>query len=110
MKISSVSYGSDGFPTNRYDLHASALPYWKLRDSLYADGELVLYGSRIVIPAALRRRTLTRLHDSHCGVDATRRHARQTVFWPGIDADIKNTVEACESCQRLLPSQQNETY
>ncbi|XP_045105474.1 uncharacterized protein LOC123500985 [Portunus trituberculatus] len=35
-----------------------------------------------------------RLHDSHRGVEATRRRARQTVFWPGIDSDIANTVRA----------------
>lgn len=103
-----LAYVSSGFPTNRYDLHNSVLPYWKFRDSLYADGELVLYGQRIVIPATLRRRTLARLHDSHRGVEATKRRAKQTVFWPGIDSDIKNTVEACESCQLLQPSQQRE--
>lgn len=97
-----------GFPTNRYDLHASLLPYWKLRDALSADGDLVLYGSRIVVPAALRRRTLARLHDSHKGVEATKRRARQTVFWPGLDSDIANTVAACESCQVLRPSLQQE--
>ncbi|MEL6606359.1 MAG: RNase H-like domain-containing protein, partial [Cyanobacteria bacterium J06614_10] len=108
--IQLVQYVSNGFPTNRYDLHASALPYWKLRDNLYADGELVLYGSRIIIPSAFRKRILTRLHDSHRGVEATRRRARQTVFWPGIDADIKNTIEACDACQQFLPSQQQEPY
>ena len=105
-----LQYVSNGFPSNRYNLHASALPYWKIRDSLYADGELVLYGPRIVIPTALRKRTLAHLHDSHRGIEATRRRARQTVFWPGIDSDIKNTVEACDSCQQLLPSQQQEPY
>nr|XP_027214367.1 uncharacterized protein LOC113807327 [Penaeus vannamei] len=85
---------STGFPSNRYDLHKSLLPYWKIRDSLSADGELVLYGQRIIIPTAYRRRTLTQLHASHRGVEATKRRARQTVFWPGIDADIKSTVEA----------------
>ncbi|XP_064116656.1 uncharacterized protein K02A2.6-like [Macrobrachium nipponense] len=97
-----IHYVSNGFPTNRYDLHASALPYWKLRDNLYADGGLVLYGPRIVIPAALRRRTLDRLHDSHRGIEATRRRAMQTVFWPGINADIKSKVESCEA--PLLPN------
>lgn len=99
---------TSGFPSNRYELHSSLLPYWKLRDHLCADGELVLYGQRIVVPAALRRRTLARLHDSHRGVEATRRRARQTVFWPGIDSDIANTVRACEPCQVLQPSQQQE--
>ncbi|MFV0366579.1 MAG: RNase H-like domain-containing protein [Mangrovibacterium sp.] len=97
-----------GFPANRYSLHTSLLPYWKLRDSLSVDGSLVLLGARIVIPAALRRQTLARLHDSHRGVEATKRRSRQTVFWPGIDSDITNTVAACESCQLLRPSQQQE--
>ncbi|XP_068238582.1 uncharacterized protein [Palaemon carinicauda] len=97
-----------GFPTNRYDLHASLLPYWKLREALSTDGTLVLYGARIIVPAALRRHTLARLHDSHRGVEATKRRARQTVFWPGIDSDIANTVAACEPCQVLRPSQQQE--
>lgn len=99
---------TSGFPSNRYELHSSLLPYWKLRDHLCADGELVLYGQRIVVPAALRRRTLARLHDSHRGVEATRRRAKQTVFWPGIDSDIANTVRACEPCQVLQPSQPKE--
>ena len=68
----------------------------------------MLYGSRILVPAALRRHTLARLHDSHRGVEATKRRARQTVFWPGIESDIANTVAACESCQVLRPSQQQE--
>ena len=99
---------TSGFPSNRYDMHNSVLPYWKLRDSLSADGELVLYGQRIVVPTALRRRTLARLHDSHKGVEATKRRARQTVFWPGINSDILNTVQSCEPCQVFLPSQQQE--
>ncbi|KAG0716613.1 Transposon Tf2-9 polyprotein [Chionoecetes opilio] len=34
--------------------------------------------------------------------------AQQTVFWPGIDADITSTVQTCEPCQVLQPSQQQE--
>ncbi|XP_042891228.1 uncharacterized protein K02A2.6-like [Penaeus japonicus] len=96
-----------GFPNNRYDLHNSLHPYWKIRDDFYCDGNLVLYGARMVIPIALRRRILTRLHDSHCGFKATKR-ARQTVYWPGIDTDILNTIRACEPCQILQPNQQQE--
>jgi len=99
---------SSGFPSNRYDLHSSLLPFWKIRDNLSIDGELVLYGARVIVPAALRRRTLSCLHDSHRGVESTKRRAKQTVFWPGIDSDITSTVHACESCQMFQPSQQQE--
>ena len=97
-----------GFPSNRYDLHNSLLPFWKLRDSLSVDEDLILYGARVVVPEALRRRTLARLHDCHRGVEATKRRARQAVFWPGINSDIANTVQACEPCQIMQPSQQQE--
>ncbi|XP_063591351.1 uncharacterized protein LOC134768457 [Penaeus indicus] len=97
-----------GFPKDRYNLPSALRPYWKIRNELYNDGDLVLYGPRVVVPASLRRSTLARLHDSHCGVEATKRRAQQTVFWPGINADIVNTVRACEPCQRLQPSQQQE--
>lgn len=101
---------TSGFPFNRYDLNKALLPDWKMRNDLYADGDLVLYGPRIVVLAALRHRTLTHLHDSHRGVEATKRRAQQTVFWPGINSDIANTVHACEACQVLQPSQQQEPW
>ena len=99
-----------GFPSHRYDLHNSLLDYWKIRGELYCDGDLVLYGPSIVVPAALRKSVLRRLHDSHRGAEATKRRAKQTVFWPGINADITNVVRACDACQTLLPSQQQEEY
>ncbi|XP_076037654.1 uncharacterized protein LOC143023062 [Oratosquilla oratoria] len=99
---------TSGFPSDRYALPRPLLPYWKIRDNLHADGDLVLYGMRIVVPNALRRRILARLHDSHRGVEATKRRAGQTVFWPGINSDIANTVQSCEPCQYLQPSQQKE--
>ncbi|XP_071530472.1 uncharacterized protein [Panulirus ornatus] len=61
-----------------------------------------------IIPAALCRSVLTSLHDSHRDIEATKRRARQTVWWPGITSDIVNTVEACDASQTLQPSQVKE--
>lgn len=47
-----------------------------------------------VVPAALRRSVLAPLHDSHRGAEVTKRRARQAVYWPGIYANIVNTVSA----------------
>ena len=97
-----------GFPSNLYDLNNSLLPYWKLCDDLYCDGDLVFYKARVVVPAALRHLTLDCLHASHRGAEATKRWAHRTVFWPGIDGDIVNTVRSCEPCQVFQPNQQQE--
>jgi hypothetical protein len=72
------------------------------------DDGLVLLGQRLVVPQALRKEVLKRLHASHQGIERTLRRARQTVFWPGITSDIKATVENCEACQVIRPSQCKE--
>ncbi|XP_037773205.1 uncharacterized protein LOC119568859 [Penaeus monodon] len=97
-----------GFPNDRYNLPSTLCPYWKIRNELYKDGDLVLYGPRVVVPASLRRSTLARLHDCQSGVEATKRRAQQTVFWPGINADIVKLFVPVNPCQRLQPSQQQE--
>lgn len=61
-------------------------------------------GPHILVPSALQRDVLERLHDSHRGVEATKRCAR----WPGINADITNVVRACGACQMMQPSLQQE--
>ena len=86
------------------DLPEKIRSYFKLRDELSEWNELVLYKGRIIIPISLRKQILNRLHASHQGYERTRRRATNTVFWPGITADIKSTVDACSACQELRPS------
>ena len=45
---------------------------------------------------------------SHQGVERTKRRARQTVYWPGINNDIATTILSCNSCQEGRPSQRKE--
>ncbi|XP_047501826.1 uncharacterized protein K02A2.6-like [Penaeus chinensis] len=102
--LDKVTYG---FPAKCDNLDSDLLPYWKEHDNLYHDEDLILLGPRIVVPSTLCREVLARLHD-HRGVEATKRRARQTVWWPGINSDITNVVRSCEPCQVLLSSQQQE--
>lgn len=97
-----------GFPERRKDLEVMLRSYWGVRSMLAVDDGLIVYGARLLIPHSLRRETLERLHDGHQGVDRTRRRARQTVYWPGIDNDIANIVTSCSQCRPLLPRHQNE--
>ena len=97
-----------GFTSSKDTLSEDLVPYWKVRDQLTLDGNLVLYGAHILVPQTLRRQVLTRFHDNHRGVEATKRRTRQTVWWPNINNDITNVVRSCEACQIMLPSQQRE--
>ena len=78
--------------------------FFAIRHDLWIADELVTYGSRVVIPATLRKDVLRQLHASHQGQDRTLRRARQVVYWPSITNDIRNVVRSCAECAERLPS------
>ncbi|KAK3874801.1 hypothetical protein Pcinc_020289 [Petrolisthes cinctipes] len=98
----------NGFPEHRHELDNSLRAYWPVRSLLATDDDFIVYGPRLLIPLSLRRETLERLHDGHQGMERTKRRARQTIYWPGIDRDIENIVSGCSRCRPLLPSHPNE--
>ena len=65
-----------GFPASI----GSVAAFWNIQNELSLDDGLVLYGPCIVVPTAARREVLARLHDSHQGVDRTKRRARQCIL------------------------------
>ena len=87
-------------------LSAALKPYWRHRSDFSStpDG-LLLFGQRIVIPAALRLQVLDQIHTGHQGIMKCRQHARQSVWWPGISAHLLAHVENCQTCarQRMQP-------
>ena len=94
----------NGFPCNQNEIDPVLRPYAKMKDLLCLDNGLIVCGQRLVIPRRLRKEVLQRLHSAHQGIERTRRRTRQSVYWPGIDNDVKNTVQSCKNCQQMLPS------
>lgn len=99
-----IKYIKNSFPKIKQDLDQQSQMYWNVRDELSYEDGLIIKGCQIVIPKEARKSVLQRLHDSHHGIVRTKRRARQTVFWPGMTSDIKNTVDSCEMCQIHRPS------
>nr|XP_039272254.1 uncharacterized protein K02A2.6-like [Styela clava] len=48
------------------------------------------------------------LHERHKGIGSTRRLAQESVYWPGISSDIKDTVGNCRICASIQLSQAKE--
>ena len=93
-----------GFPKHRSALAESCRRYWGMRQHLSVDEDLIVCGCRLLIPAAMRREVLQKLHESHQGSVRTKQRARLVAYWPGIDHDIDNVVLSCKRCQDLLPA------
>jgi hypothetical protein len=96
-----------GFPNDKCNLEMDLLPYWCVRERLAIDevDEMIVVGSRIVVPQSMRAEILRQLVTMHQGATKTRQRARTTVYWPNMDNDIANATKNCETCIKRLPSQ-----
>ena len=91
-------------PEHMKDGHPAKL-YQKVWHELSVEGDLIIKdGNKIVVPKGARREILEASHGSHSGITKTRELMRELYFWPGMGNDVRNMVEACGECQRMLPS------
>ena len=89
--------------------HSELRNYWNLRHDLTQVGDLILYKDSLVIPQSMRQLILARIHDGHLGQVKCTDRARGHVFWPGITADIRQTVASCPPCQVYQNQNAQET-
>ena len=78
-------------------------------DELVVDHGIVFRSNRCVIPHSLRHEVLQKVHESHMGAEGCIRRARESVFWPGMTAQVRDYVAKCGMCQMFGQKQQRET-
>nr|XP_037291669.1 uncharacterized protein K02A2.6-like [Rhipicephalus microplus] len=69
---------------------------------------IVLKGTKVIIPKAMRAKILGRIHEGHLGINKCKARARRLVFWPGLNGGIENLVKNCAVCQKYAYRQQSE--
>ena len=92
-------YCRTGWPEKRL-VEPDLRQYWKARSSLTVHKDLLLYNHRIVVPVALRKETLKRVHEGHQGIERSRMRIKSSVWWPGVGSQIQQMVEQCSVCAR----------
>ena len=75
-------------------------PYASRKYELSSLNGCVLWGTRVVVPTAGRKRIL---HETHLGASRMKARARMLVWWPGLDKSIEEMVSNCLSCQSNRP-------
>jgi len=63
------------------------------------EGDCILWGCRVVVPARLQKRVLDELHQGHPGVVKMKMLARGHVWWPGLDKALEQQARECGACQ-----------
>lgn len=72
------------------------------------DDDLVIRGSRIVIPSSLQSRTVNLAHKGHQGIVRTKALIREKVWFYGIDKAVEECVKSCLPCQAATRSSEKE--
>ncbi|MGH0142006.1 UNVERIFIED_CONTAM: hypothetical protein FKN15_074960 [Acipenser sinensis] len=98
-----------GWPETKQETPTIIKEYWTYRDELTTQDGIIYKGNRVVIPKAVRSNILTLIHESHCGIEASLRKARDVVFWPNMTHEVKDLISKCSICNEHQRKQQKET-
>ena len=84
--------------------------YQQLQDELTAsvDGDTILRGHRLIIPAALQTKAVDLAHEGHQGIVKTKALLREKIWFPGIDKMVERRVKSCIPCQASVPETKRE--
>ncbi|XP_063539387.1 uncharacterized protein LOC134748525 [Cydia strobilella] len=91
-----LQYVKSGWP--KTGVVTDLLPYYRRRDELNIEGGCLIWGSRVVVPAALQAAVLAEVHGGHLGIVKCKSIARSYVWWPRIDLDIEQLCNSCRVC------------
>ncbi len=83
-----------------YKVNLELRAYWKAKESFSVGEGLLLFNSRIVVPSAMHREVLSKIHQGHQGIERCLLRARCSVWWPGITHHIKQLIQGCPVCAR----------
>lgn len=106
IKLSEIETSSENDTTIQEVKMALQNGKWTETVSLYkpfetefcSAGSILLRGDKMVIPEALRKRTLELAHEGHPGMTVMKRRIRSKVWWPKVDQDVESIVKACRGC------------
>ncbi|XP_055545515.1 uncharacterized protein K02A2.6-like [Wyeomyia smithii] len=74
-------------------------PYHAFRNEFGKVVELVVRGSRMVVPSCMRQRLLQLAHEGHPGRTKMQQRLRLSYWRSRMDKDIAHEVDGCEGCR-----------
>ena len=98
-----------GWPEDKSGVPPLVTPYYSVRDELSIYDGVVFMGEQLVVPQALRAEIKKELHTSHAGVEGCLRRARENVYWPGMNCELRQWISTCEPCRVFETSHGKET-
>ena len=97
-----------GWPSTIKEIPQVLHPYWTFHEKLTIEDGLILKGTQIVILNKKCETILNQIHDSHLGLKKCKLCAMQSVYWPGINDQLKQLVLNCQLCLKCSRSKKKQ--
>ena len=97
-----------GWPDKKEEVPAEIGNYFHFKEELTIQDGIRFKGNRVIVPVALRPLMVKKVHSSHIGIEGCLRKARDVLFWPGMSAEIKDSIGKCDTCNSYQKNQQKE--
>ena len=98
-----------GWPKTIKEVPQEIQKYWTFCEELTIEDSLILKGTRIVIPDAKREQILQQIHEGHLGLNKCQMHAKETVYWPGLNDQLEQLILNCQLCLKYSKSKNKST-
>ena len=96
QKLIQVTLG--GWPSQKSDTDLDVRAYYNVRHELTVQNGLVFKDNRIIVPASVRKDIIATVHRSHQGIQGCIRRAKDAVYWPLMNQQIRQTTSASAVC------------
>ena len=100
-----------GLPERKSDVPMCLRPYFDLRDEQVVQGNLIFKGSRLVVPACMRKELMSVVHATHIAIEGCLRRVRECLSLPMMASDVKDYVSECDVCLVIVrPKLRNRSF
>ena len=77
-------------------------PYYNIRQELFIEDNVILWGLKVVIPLTLQKKVLVELHNQNPGIVRMKALSRIHAWFPKIDLQIEEMVMDCKECAKVV--------
>ena len=92
------------WPDSIKEVPSELQPYWTFMEELTVEDGLILKGTRIIIPHKKHEFILKLIHEGPLGLNKCKLHAKETVYWLGLNNQLEQSVLNCKLCLKYLKS------
>ena len=98
-----------GWPKTVKEVTQEIQKYWTFHEELTIEDGLILKGTRIVIPDEKGEQILQQIHKGHLGLKKCQMHAKEMVYWPGLNDQLEQLILNCQLCLKYSKSKNEGT-